>query len=1040
MKQFYKNQTDTLEIEAFKNPSKEYRGAPFWAWNTVLDKDVLNEQISMFKKMGMGGYHVHVRTGMATPYLSDEFMDFVSHSVKAGKENDLLTWLYDEDRWPSGAAGGKVTAGHPEFSTMNLMWTPHAYGTVGPIKELGIKANGRGGNREENGVLLGVFDVQLNDDGSLQSYSLIDEDTPAKGCKWFAYAERAVPSAWYNNQTYIDTLNKAAVERFIDITYERYKEVLGHEFGNSIPAIFTDEPGFARKGTLDYATDKKDIFLTWTNSLEDDYYDRFGESLIEHLPELFWELPDGNVSLTRYRFHELVTEIFTSNCLDTMGAWCDKNGIMLAGHLLNEETLESQTRYIGEAIRGYRAFKNMPGIDILRGGHEYNTAKQAQSAKHQHGSEAMMSELYGISGWDYDFRGFKLQGDWQAALGVTVRVPHLTWMSMKGESKRDFPADIGFHSPWWDQFSLIEDYFARNNTVMTRGKVATRIAVIHPIESYWLYWGPSENTAVVRNQMEDHFASLTETLLFNNIDFDFISESRFPDLCEKGGNPLRVGEMEYDYVIVPDCKTLRSSTLQRLEAFKKEGGKLIFLAECPAYVDVQKSDAVRSLYEASTHASYSPSDILFALEDARQLDIRGASGSRTNYLIHQMRIENDHRWLFIARGKNPRYVDLDEWEPVRIRIRGEWRPTIYDALTGEVYPINADYVGGWTEIKRDWHDHDSLLLKLEPGRVVTCSQEIRKEGEETAIHVPHLAEFITQEPNALLLDQAEWAFDDEKWNPKEEILRIDNLCRESLGIPLRARYVVQPYLLKPEKPEHNIHLRFTFQSQIEIIGTKLALEDPQDTLIKLNGEYVSSITDGYYVDKAIQCVRLPVIKKGTNILELTAPIGRCTNLEWCYLLGDFGVQLYGTEACLTERPARIGYGSIVNQGFPFYTGNFTYRFEIEAEGRIRIRVPKYRAALLKVSVDNQDVGKIAFAPYFVETEPLNPGKHIIEITCYGTRQNGFGQIHHEQGVFFSKNPDSWRSKGDLWLDEYQLLPSGILKTVEISRRDVEEIK
>jgi hypothetical protein len=168
------------------------------------------------------------------------------------------------------------------------------------------------------------------------------------------------------------------------------------------------------------------------------------------------------------------------------------------------------------------------------------------------------------------------------------------------------------------------------------------------------------------------------------------------------------------------------------------------------------------------------------------------------------------------------------------------------------------------------------------------------------------------------------------------------------------------------------------------------------------------------------------------VLELTAPIGRRTNLEWCYLLGEFGVQLYGTEAVLTQRPKEIGYGSIVHQGFPFYTGNFTYRFEIEAEGKLRIRIPKYRAALLKVCVDGHDIGKIAFAPYYVETESLPAGKHRIEITCYGTRQNGFGQVHHEQGVFFSKNPDSWRSKGDLWLDEYQLLPSGVLKKVEIT--------
>ena len=174
-----------------------------------------------------------------------------------------------------------------------------------------------------------------------------------------------------------------------------------------------------------------------------------------------------------------------------IGDWCRENGIALTGHVLGEEELRTQTQVLGEAMRCYRHF-GIPGIDILCDRHEYTTAKQAQSIVHQMGAEAMLSELYGVTGWDCDFRTYKLQGDWQAALGVTVRVPHLFWMTMKGEAKRDYPASIGYQSPWYDQFSMIEDHFARLNTAMTRGVPAVRVAVVHPIESYWLHWGPSE--------------------------------------------------------------------------------------------------------------------------------------------------------------------------------------------------------------------------------------------------------------------------------------------------------------------------------------------------------------------------------------------------------------------------------------------------------------------------------------------------------------------------------------------------------------------
>jgi hypothetical protein len=199
---------------------------------------------------------------------------------------------------------------------------------------------------------------------------------------------------------------------------------------------------------------------------------------------------------------------------------------MLGGHLMHEPTLESQTNMIGEAMRCYRAFREMPGIDMLCDRHEFSTAKQCQSAKHQQGGVAMLSELYGVTGWDYDFRGHKLQGDWQAALGVTVRVPHLTWMSMKGEAKRDYPACIGYQSPWASRYAMIEDHFARVSTAMTRGNPEVKVGVIHPIESYWIHRGPFEQTAAIRDQLEKNFSTVLEALLFGLVDFDLICESR----------------------------------------------------------------------------------------------------------------------------------------------------------------------------------------------------------------------------------------------------------------------------------------------------------------------------------------------------------------------------------------------------------------------------------------------------------------------------------------------------------------------------------
>lgn len=121
--------------DVFASPPSEYRGAPFWGWVTKQDLKKTVAQVDMFKDMGMGGFHMHTRVGLDIPYMGDEFMAIVRACVARAKETGLLAYLYDEDRWPSGFAGGKVLEGHPELRGLHLLWTPWRYGEeIGYIK------------------------------------------------------------------------------------------------------------------------------------------------------------------------------------------------------------------------------------------------------------------------------------------------------------------------------------------------------------------------------------------------------------------------------------------------------------------------------------------------------------------------------------------------------------------------------------------------------------------------------------------------------------------------------------------------------------------------------------------------------------------------------------------------------------------------------------------------------------------------------------------------------------------------------------------
>ena len=172
--------------------------------------------------------------------------------------------------------------------------------------------------------------------------------------------------------------------------------------------------------------------------------------------------------------------------------------------------------------------------------------------------------------------------------------------------------------------------------------------------------------------------------------------------------------------------------------------------------------------------------------------------------------------------------------------------------------------------------------------------------------LPGEVEVTLQEPNMLLLDMAEYALDDGDYYSEDELLRIDNHARRELGIPLRRKEVVQPYLVEAGEPEHALHLRFRISSEIAAAGLKLGLECPEAVRIRLNGTAVLTASDGWHVDRDIETIPLPNFIRGENLLEIAVPIGLRTNLENFYLLGDFGVRINGTVKTLTEPVREIG--------------------------------------------------------------------------------------------------------------------------------------
>lgn len=1012
----YKN-TPELTESVFKNPPSEYRGAPFWAWNGDLKEEYLAEQIDMFKKMGMGGAHMHVRTGLTLPYLGKEHMDRIRFCTDKFKKEGMLAWLYDEDRWPSGAAGGLVTKDHPEYRAKSLRFTPERWEETEFVK------------------LFACYDIVLDKNGCLSSYTRVSpDDKLSDGAnRWYAYVYiDHEPESWYNDANYVDTLDDASMQEFIRITYEAYQKTVGEEFGKTVPAIFTDEPQFKGKTQLAFANEKKTLILPWTTLLTEKYKAAYGEDITDYLPEMFWELPDGKVSTHRYHLHDLITELFAHAFGDQCGKWCDEHGIMLTGHMLWETPLYQQASTVGETMRSYRGF-GLPGIDILCDQREYATAKQCQSAVHQFDRCGMVSELYGVTNWDYDFRGHKSQGDWQAALGVTTRVHHLAWYTMEGEAKRDYPASISYQSAWCEKYKYIEDHFARVNTALTRGKADIKVGVIHPIESYWLHFGPNDQTEAIRTQLENNFQNITKWLLFGLIDYDFISESLLPSLCEKGDAPLCVGAMKYDVILVPACETLRSTTLERLEAFRKAGGRLIFIGGAPTLCDAKESDRGRALYNESETVPFSKIEVLGALEAERNISVIGDNGVAADMLFHQMRREeNGVKWLFLAHAMPYKNVDIPTEAGYTLKIFGSFKPTLYNTLDGTIEKVPYRIENGNTYVHITVHDQDSFLFRLDATDAnETVSAVNESKAECGMVKMPWKNSYSLSEDNVYVLDMARFALNDEEFSDdEEEMLRIDTACRKKLGWRVMTGKMVQPWVTPEGAIENFVTLRFTIRSEIEFCAD-LAIEKANDVKIVLNGKTVDAKPNGYFVDHCIGRIPLPAFVCGENILDVTCPIGARTAVENAFLLGRFGVRVIGREKTVTALPETLCFDDLCVQGLPFYGANVTYHCDVRTEhdGTLVLHAPVYRGALMSVAIDGKEAGNLVFSPYTIKLPHVSAGAHRIDITLYGTRFNTFGQLHfhhHMKETWYG--PHMWRVSGDEWSYEYETKPMGVLRT------------
>jgi hypothetical protein len=556
-----------FEMTSFMEPEAHFWPGYFWLWNGELNPEEIIRQLgdmathdarSVCMLPMPHGFRPGLTNNLMAPdYLTPEFFERVRTAVDEAARLEMNWWLYDEGGWPSGRALGKVVEGHPELCMQRMVReaiTPSgtAYQVPSDVYALVVEKSRKVVRPGE------VWNPQEGEQAFL--YRIISQGAP-------------------------DLLNPQAVQRFINLTHEGYKNVIQRHFGNTVRSTFTDEPAVPPPDP--------DRNLPWTPGMEVLWREKFGEPIEASLP-VFFKAPGNELSLedqaARVRLYDLWTERFKESYFVSLLQWGRDNGLTSAGHLGGEdETINAVTQGFGHVLRPLRAM-DIPGVDLIwrqifptKTGTELATRHKrpdfqlfAASAAHQNGTRYAFTESFCVYGNGLTLEEMRWLTDYQYVRGLNLLVIGCYQFTTQDHHMTGERPHFGPMNPLWDHIPGYHAYVARLGYALSVGKPKVSTAVYYPVRDLWaLGREAGAKTAV-------SFDHLVRDLLSHQCGVDIIDDDVLAAPTTKiESGELVIGAMRYDTLLVGAVQWMEPKSWEQLHQFATAGGKVFCVDHAP---------------------------------------------------------------------------------------------------------------------------------------------------------------------------------------------------------------------------------------------------------------------------------------------------------------------------------------------------------------------------------------------------------------------------------------------------------------------------
>ena len=494
-----------------------------------------SQGMDYYLNRGLGGLVLNVGS---KDYLENPAeWDKIEKLVEACAERGMVVWVYDEDGYPSGEAGGRVLEVNPRFEAQEL-----------------------------------VFDAANDPPFSVRA----------------AYEHSHAANNFCAARRCPNLIDTQAMKAFLDVTHERYWKRLKPHFGKTIQAVFTDEPSLMavnlgqlpeevrkRVRVQDPVDPKVKDFpsVPWSDDLAAEYKKRYGEDLMAKRRDLF-EGDSNEAKQTRRRYWSLISDLMAERFFGQIQDWCRPKNVASSGHSLWEERIIHHVPLYGNSLESLRGM-DWPGLDMLSSDPKtviysgWLTAALPSSAAVLEGNRRVMTEVS-----DFSQKMAK-----HGPVSVALMQATAAWQACWGVT--EFTLYYGAEDRPVEATKAYGDFVGRLNAILKDAKIDRRVLLYYPIRDLWEEYRPV--TGPIKDQEQtprcqklvSSFSRYGRMLQRNQIPFNLTDHEALEEMKLGDDGTLEIAGSEFKVLLLPEGVVLPESLAKKVAAFEKKGGLVL---------------------------------------------------------------------------------------------------------------------------------------------------------------------------------------------------------------------------------------------------------------------------------------------------------------------------------------------------------------------------------------------------------------------------------------------------------------------------------